>query len=102
MSDFLATFLAVYVSVLFIKTYYLLKVYPHAVAGVVRAHWRVTGSVTKKYFASVAFGIATVGAVIAMLWPLLLFVEGRRVLHPYNAFGVTRSSMRGVLASHDQ
>ena len=102
MSDFYAAFFALYVSVMLIKTYRLLQVYPYAVAGIVRAHWRVAGELPRGYFGRVAFGVAAVCVLLSMLWPLLLLVEGTKVLHPYNAFGVTRSSMRGVRASHDK
>lgn len=102
MSDLFAVALAMYVSVSVLKAYFFLLVYPWIVAGTVRMHWRKTGSATGGYFAWVAFAVVLFGLIVAAVWPLLLLVEGRRILHPYNAFGVMRSCMRGAAIPHDK
>ena len=102
MSDLSAGILAMYVSVALIKAYLLMLVYPWIVAGMTRMHWRKTGSVTGGYFAWVVLATATFGVVAAAMWPILLLLEGRRLLRPYNAFGVARDCMRATAIPHDK
>ncbi len=102
MSDLSAAALAMYVSVALIKAYLFMRVYPWIVAGIVRTHWRKTGSVTSRYFVWVAIAPAVMGFAVAAVWPLLLPSEGRRLLRPYNAFGVARDCMRATAIPHDK
>lgn len=94
-------FLAAYCSVLVIKGWYVGITLPFVIGAARRASFRIRGEwESGRIFYPVMF--YTAGAILVALWPILLFVEGRRILFPYSLFAARRNTMRGIFRAHSQ
>lgn len=94
-------FLAAYASMMLMKGWYIGTVLPFVIGAAQRASFRIRGEwETGRIFYPVMFYMA--GTTLAALWPILLFVEGRRILFPYNLFAARRNTMRGIFRAHSQ
>lgn len=100
MIDITLAIAAAYFAGALLKGYWLLLVRGKVTAAILRAHWRITGSASRSYVAWILVGVPVICLLSCAVWPLVLFCEGKRFIHPYNAFGAMRASMRAVYAAH--
>lgn len=100
MIDTVPAIAAAYFAGTLLKGYWMLGVCGRITAAVLRAHWNVTGGASPAYIVSVVIGVPTIMLASCIVWPVVLFYEGKRFLHPYNAFGTMRDVMRAIYSVH--